>query len=386
MSETLALQREELVWCAAETVAGTQVDPVAADAVLPISMCSVDQQVESLPDNQTRNSRSRFPNIRGITKAGTFSIPIDCKPSGTLGAVPDCDTLMKSLMGTETVTASTKVEYTFANAALPTFTLWRQLGHTVEVARGCIVDSASFAIAGNAIGTVQFDGLFLEKAHASEDAVGSGGIDNAATTLPVVNGKSFYLPANMYVYIRIDTEVLKVTAVSGNDLTVVRAQKASSAAAHIAGAAITFWNPGTTETGSPVHGKAGAVTVDATTTVLLDVKIDVKNNVKVYELEKNSSYVPSTFGTPGKREVKISSKAYLRKSDARHFADALSLTQFAFVANLGDTAGRIVEFSCPTAIKNSPQISGSEEAELSLAWDAIAVVGSSESELKVTFK
>lgn len=387
MAETLALQREELVWCAAESTAGTQVDPVAGDAILPIAMCSVNQAVESLTDNQTRNSRSRFPNIRGITKAGTFSIPIDIKPSGSLGSVPDCDTLMKSLMGTQTINASTSVVYTFANSALPTFTLWRKLGHTMQVARGCVVNSASFSIAGNAIGTGTFEGLFFELAQASEDTVGVGGISDVATTLPVTNGKNFHIPSGMYIYATINSlETVKITAVSGNNLTVTRAQKGTTAVAHLAGVPITFWNPGTTETGSPVHGKSGAVTIDGSTTILLDVKIDVNNNVKVYEEEKNGLYVASSYGTPGKREVKASTKAYYRSSDNRHLADSLALTTFAMVVNLGDTAGRIVEYSAPTAIKQSPTLSGSEEAELAINWDCIAAVGSAESELTITFK
>lgn len=384
MAETLALFREEQVWVARESVAGTQVDPVAADAVLPIAPCEVNQEIEKLKDDQVRNSRSRFSSIRGRTMPGSWAIPVFAKPSGTAGSVSEADTLLESAFGVQTIDAGVKVEYTFSSSPLPSFTLWRKLGHHLMVARGCVVDELSSMISGKEIGKMSFKGPFFEMALGAEDLVGTGGIDNVATTLPVTNGANFYLPAGMYFYIKVGAEVMKATARSNNNLTVERAQKGTTAAAHALNAPITFWDPGATEVGLPVHGKAGAITVDAATTVMLDCTITLKNNVKMYIDEKNGTYVAANYGTPGKREVTISTSKYLLKADARHLNDSLSLTNFAFIANLGDTTGKILEWSAPSCQKKSPVYSGSEEVEMSLEFEPIATTG--DAELKLTIK
>lgn len=387
MAETLALAREEQIWCVTESAAGTQTDPAATDVVLPISLTDLSQQVETLMDEQVRNSRSRFSNITGRTMPGTFQISCYCKSSDALGTPPEADTLLKSAFGVQTINASTSVVYSLSSsAALPTMTILRKLGHHVMVARGAVVDKVDFAISGKEVGKATFSGVFMEMARASEDTVGTGGIDNSATTLPVTNGDRFYIPSGMFIYAQIDNEVVKVTARSGNNLTIVRAQKTTSAASHTAGAAITFWDPGSTELGTPIHGKAGAVTIDAVTTVLLDLSISLENNVHPLIDEKNGAMVWSNFTTPGKRKVTIESGAYLRASDNRDFADSLNQTTFAFIAALGTTSTKIWEFSAPTAVKHSPAYSGSEEVEKKVTFDAIAAVGSADSELTLTIK
>lgn len=386
MAEVLALPREELIWVVKETTTGTLAEPVAADMVLPIEPVVMKQMPEQIEDNQTRNSRSRFSLIQGRTLPGEWQIKAYIKPSGSLGVTGELDTLMTCAMGVETVNASTSVVYTFSSStALPTFSLWRKLGHHFYVARGCIVNKVKFEVSGKDIGMATFSGQFMEMTQFSEDTVGVGGIDGSATTLPVTNGNRFYVPASTTVpyFIKVDTEVMKVTGRSGNNLTVVRAQKSTVAAAHLAAATVTAWTPGTAETGSPVHGKFGAVTVDAVTTVLLDVSIDLETGGKIYTDEKDGSIVGNSIGTPGKRKVSVSSTKYLRVGDNRDFEDALLRTNFAMIVNLGDTAGRIVRFTCPTAQKAPPDLSGGDEVTSAQTWNAIATTG--DAEFTVTF-
>ena len=58
------------------------------------------------------------------------------------------------------------------------------------------------------------------------------------TTLTVTSATT--LAAGTNSYIRIDNEILRVTGVAGNDLTVSRAQLGTTAAAHTDGSAVTL--------------------------------------------------------------------------------------------------------------------------------------------------
>lgn len=64
--------------------------------------------------------------------------------------------------------------------------------------------------------------------------VGSGGVTDVATTLPVATGTGVSFAAGDAI--RIEDEVLFITAVATDDLTVVRASASTTAAAHAAGA------------------------------------------------------------------------------------------------------------------------------------------------------
>ena len=69
--------------------------------------------------------------------------------------------------------------------------------------------------------------------------VGTAGIDNSATTLPVTDGADFggdsTCPFSSCGYIQVGSEVMQLTAVAGTSLTVVRGQDGTTAAAHADG-------------------------------------------------------------------------------------------------------------------------------------------------------
>ena len=74
--------------------------------------------------------------------------------------------------------------------------------------------------------------------------VGTAGIDNSATTLPVTDGADFggdsTCPFSSCGHIQVGSEIMELTAVAGTDLTVVRGQEGTTAAAHADGDMV-YW-------------------------------------------------------------------------------------------------------------------------------------------------
>merc|ERR1719409_2303609 len=66
------------------------------------------------------------------------------------------------------------------------------------------------------------------------ETVDTAGIDDSATTLPVTDGADLGGDATgLEIYIQVNNEIMKMTAVATNDVTVVRAQAGTTAAAHV---------------------------------------------------------------------------------------------------------------------------------------------------------
>lgn len=70
------------------------------------------------------------------------------------------------------------------------------------------------------------------------DSTLNGGIDNSVTSIVVVDGSRF--PSDGEFYVVVDSEIILVSARSGNTLTVSRGQEGTTAVSHSSGATITW--------------------------------------------------------------------------------------------------------------------------------------------------
>ncbi|MCX5285676.1 hypothetical protein [Streptomyces sp. NBC_00198] len=132
-------------------------------------------------------------------------------PAGLTAAVTDVGLFKEAsesrVAGTSSVVTTTTPSDTYQVTG--TFTS----GSTQSIAEVALSDSASKPTAVDAVQT-------------SSTVIGS----NSATSLIVANGANFSV--NQYIQVR--TEVLKITAISTNTLTVLRAQNGSTAISTIA--------------------------------------------------------------------------------------------------------------------------------------------------------
>ena len=112
-------------------------------------------------------------------------------------------------------------------------------GNDVTVSRGQLATSAvSHAAATNI--------TLIEPAGTSSTINEGGTFSNSDVTLSVTSSAA--LGAGTNSYIRIDDEILQVSSIAGNDLTVVRAQLGTTAAAHTDGSTVSLQTVTTNKT------------------------------------------------------------------------------------------------------------------------------------------
>ena len=112
-------------------------------------------------------------------------------------------------------------------------------GNDVTVQRGQLATSAVSHAAATSI-------TLIEPAGTSSTIAEGGTYSNSDTTLTVTSAAA--LGAGTNSYIRIDDEILQVASIAGNDLTVVRAQLGTTAAAHTDGSTVTLLTVTTNKT------------------------------------------------------------------------------------------------------------------------------------------
>jgi len=104
-------------------------------------------------------------------------------------------------------------------------------GNDVTVVRGALSTSAASHVAGRPIS-------LLEPITANQTTINEGGVFTASdTTLTVTTAPNLNIAVNGYIII--GNEILQVTAITANNLTVSRAQFGTTAAAHADGADVT---------------------------------------------------------------------------------------------------------------------------------------------------
>lgn len=378
---------EEELFVVLESTEGILAYPTSSNKILAVGAATTNQEVEFLDDEQVRAERSRRTPIKARTNPGSWSFTTYVKPSGSLGVAPEADVLLECLMGEKTVNPSTSVVYTFDSTSnLPSFSLWRKIGHTVFSMSGCTVNQGEFTIAGNEIAQIAWSGEFMRWRMAGT-AYAASLVSPAAQTVTVDDATRF-LGVGSRITVGADTKSGVGYTVSGinyatNVITISDVGGFVTGCAQ--GAAVAGWYPTSgTEVGDPVHGKLGACTIDGTTAIILSGKITVVNNIKYYTDEKNNVLYPTVYGAPGFRDVTGTLQLYFYRNTSSYFYRSNVQMQDALILPAGNVAGKIMELSCPAIEYKSPTISGDEEIMLELPLTAVGNAG--DDELAITFK
>jgi hypothetical protein len=359
----VALGREIEIFVKEETVAGTLVEPdtTDADVVLAINTPTIVQERETFDDAQKRNTRSRLTAIAGRYLSGTWSFDSYIRPSGTAGNVPMEDNLVYGLLGTRTVNSGTNVSYTLVGAGtdLPSFSMWFKDGHTVYMCYGSTVNQGVFKVDGRTPGQISWSGGFMKRLWTGRSTLGAAITDTSGTSITVVQGDLF----NIGSIIQIGTEVLKVTNVATNTLTVTRGYKSSVAATHLNGVAVSAWWPTANESGfgGPIHGRLGYVKLDGSDYNTLTNEVTMTNGIKYYEEEKNNQDWCTVFGTPEMRSLEARVTCYFRYADAKRFKDAYDWDSMALIVPCGTAAGATCTITLPQNRLKAPATSGDAE-------------------------
>ena len=249
-------------------------------------------------------------------------------------------------------------------------TIWHYVGHTMFCITGASCDNFKMDVQGQDIGKFTFSGKFMKMIHTGTDAVGSGGIDDSAVTLPCLDSSKYSVNSIIYVA----SEIMLVTAMpTATTLTVTRGYKSSTPAAHLEAVAITPWYPsGGADVGDAVHGRMGYFTVDGSNVTVLGGAIEMINGIKYYEEEKTGTDYAEDFDAVELRDVKNTVELFLRTNDLHYFNKAVNQTQSIVVLPCGETTGSIVVARMPNCEWSQPQLSADTEIKATIETVALA--------------
>lgn len=386
---------------------------------------AINQQLELLPDEQLRNGRSRRAQISGRYNPGTFTLPVYFKGGGSSSEnascynVPEADVLLRSALGSASVSAATATHTYALNSRNPSFTLWVKKDYMVFAGVGCTCNKVKFDIKGNALAMATYEGEFMQMIKGGSTYLAKSFTSASATTLTSVevpHGASDQFDIGMTIKIgtgsgsvntntslgyKISDIVRGATSADNDVLSFACATSgfATELATVVSGTAtpvvgyIPFSDHVTqVERGTPIHGKRGLLIVSATdgtdvieNIFILSATIDINSNVKYSVDEKNGTFYPKDYFTSDFRDVSGNMKLYLRESNVKFWKDAFSRKTYRLELPVGDVAGNIVTINCPKIEIESPSISGANEIEMDVSFKAI-MTSVADDELTVTFE
>jgi len=385
--KVFSLANEEEIYVKKESTEGTLVYPTATDYLLAVGVSAFGQDVEFIDDEQIRGGRSRLSPIKGRVHPGNWSFTTYVKPSGTKGTAPEADVLFECLLGKKVVNAGTSVVYSLdSDINLPSFSLWVKKGHTAFAMAGCTVNVGEFTISGSEIGQIAWSGQFM-KWYEAGSAKLTQAVNPSDTTCVVDKAERF------------SDEKIKIKFTNddngGNGYTITSIDYTTNTITFTPGYAgsgesagdwvLPWWPTSGTEVGTPVHGKLGICKIENVDTKVLSSTITITNNIKYYEDEKNGQLYATTYEAIGWRDVNGTLTLFFYKGAKGYFYRAENQVQNALIVPCGDTAGKIMEISCPQIEYRTPTLSGDEEIIMELPFIAVGTAAQDD-EITITFK
>ena len=120
----IQIGREVAVFAKKETTVGTLIYPTSTDFIVPAGQCELNQAASYTDSEEVRNSRSLIARFRDKNPAGSWSIPMYCRPDGVAGTQPDGHALLRAAFGGEEISAGSSVTYSLTmENALDTLSL-----------------------------------------------------------------------------------------------------------------------------------------------------------------------------------------------------------------------------------------------------------------------
>lgn len=372
-TNTVARAIEQDCFCVPEVTKGTAVYPsAAAQRVITAGTADINQQANFSDSKEILNSLDLIERFQDQMGAGSWSVPMYLRPSGTAGTAPMGNVLLESLMGVETVVGGASVSYTQA-VTKPSFSLWMKKSHTVFAAFGCCAEAGKLNFTNNGGAKFDMSGGFMQMGWAGTDTLAG-----AATTTAVTVTNSKLFTAGMYV--SFDTGAsedhntnagYRIVSVDydTNVLTMADAITQDS------GTSIQGFLPTFTAVGTVLENKNTTITFDSSTKVLKSLSVDINSPVAWQTDEiTTSGYV--TEYVEDRRSIKLSADALFREQDLSYFYDATENTKVAVVVVISDGAGKICTINLPYTELEVPSVTTSmPTVSLSIAGTALGSSG-----------
>lgn len=274
--------------------------------------------------------------------------------------------------------ANANVSFT-PSANIQSYSMYANVGgHTCLMLRGATINQGVFTVNGVDISNTSWSGQGIEMRWTGTSALTA--IVSAVDSTCIVTDGSLY-SVDSLVQIKDSNGVIvddngglgyhvSQVDVATNTLTI------DTAGGFVIGAAVgdevTPWYPNVIESGTIVHGRQGAVTLDGATLSVTDSTITVTNNIQYIVDEKDGSDYASTVSSPGFREVSGSVALLFRAADARYFTIGKDSNQAIVRINLGTVASQRYSIYLPSAVFSIPTLDQAELISLSTEMRAEA--------------
>jgi hypothetical protein len=363
---------DQRVLAVVEATFGTTPNPAGSQAleVIDLDMGPVEQGDVRPKKDKTEGRDETLAFVEGRIQPIPFSLTTSVKSRAANTTVPKESPLYKAAGLQETVGGSS-VAYTFNSApSIIGLSLYRAFGATpveAEQGRGGVVKSLSWEFGDKEL-MVKAAGAFIGKYHlGSTDAATVA--NNSNTSVSMTSGEGYRIGLGWYLW---ESEIIKVTAVSTDTLTIARAALSSSAAAHSA-AALTPYIPSLTLAGSPISEANCTVTLDGVATRCIKGSLELTTGIEHLPGETGSAYVQ------GAKVMRFKIKGSLDLVLTRQFTDLLGKTtrrkSMALTIVCGTGTGGIVTFTLPTIEARAFPVPGPAD-DISVITIPIAVAGS----------
>jgi hypothetical protein len=405
---------------------------------------AIAQELELLDDKQLRYGRSKKTPIAGRFNPGKFSFPTYIKTtpvnSGGKLMAGEQDVLLRSALGTGTTidapSTKTQLKYNMTNTANPSFTLWIKKDHTLFIGIGSTINTAKFDIKGSDVGSINWDGEFMQMLIAGTSSIPNGVVASALGTVSAVSVDAthgdMYDVGAVIEFVKADGTRVNNTG-AGYAITAINADTLSISpelAEDLAsGTQVTGYIPysdGATKheeilTSVPIHGKRGLMKIrprtfaaleggtvadiasSTSTIIVTEASITLNNNIKYSTDEKNDSFYAKDFFVSEFRNVEGTLTLYFRQNDAKRFKDALLQNKFELFVPCGDCTLTNVASSTNVTVANAgsgyegkgfvlhlshiqfktPTIAGETEVMQTLAFSALATPTGMDDELEI---
>lgn len=250
----------------------------------------------------------------------------------------------------------------------------------MQIGTGCVADEIAIEFGGDEQVRANYSGPCRSVAFTYETQLAANVTSTGQTSITVDNGEHIY----PNTFIKMSTEVMIVTAVSGNVLTVLRGQDGTSALASItSGEAVLAheWSQ-TFQSDSPISSvDCNAYLWDGDTNTPIEMcitggSVTVRNNINPIGPKVGDTVTMGAYSV-GIREVEGTLEGYLEVGDTtgrfvRMFGEAHNRTTIGLLIVCGTptaSGGDVFALCCPTTYWENAEVDNSNDGVIPLSFN-----------------
>jgi hypothetical protein len=387
-SQLHALGRNQRFYVTPELTLGTFIDlgtPGSSTTTGMRVLASAMEYAQERVDRADARGATRSLSERITRRVNcTWSVESYLLPNPTGGTAPDCGPILKAGFGIETYPGATTAYTLSGTQAMPSLCLTRESSGVVsQRLRGAYVNEITISGSGSDEPKLSFSGTGISMVNTGACASANAG--SATTGLEVDIGLGQNFEAGSIITMDGGTTHAKIASISlGTAPAVVDSITLDSALTWSIADSITPYAPALGDSGSPINGVSGTLTLDGVSGMPITAfDMTVNNNTKAINDEAFTNLM--TDFIPGFRAVTGNITVRARKDQIIELNKRKTFTARDLQIQLGTSPG-YATLSLPACeFGFGPlEIPEAEESMFTLSYTALAT-GAGENEVVLTF-